>query len=241
MQVRRSLLRVVGTLGGIAYGCCSHAGALAVAPTRVELSSAHPVATMQVSNEGDRTVIIQLERMAWSQRDGEDVYTASTALVATPTVFELAPHAKQVVRVACRGESDGSEHAYRLYASEVEEPPSGGDSGVRMLVRIGVPVFAESRSTQSSIEGAVTRRNDGSVAVLLRNGGAHFKHALGLAVRDASGSIVWQAQGAAYLLASGEHRWVVDAAVAPLLNDRANRLALLTEAGPENIDWSHEP
>lgn len=240
MRWRRSIL-AVSLLGMIFLGGDALAGALSVSPMRIELSVRHPVATLEVTNEGPEPITIQLERMAWTQADGEDFYTSSAALIATPSVFELAPHAHQVLRIALRDRAGmTSERAYRLYAAEVPVLQHLATNGLQMSLRVGVPVFVEPGEGASRLEGEIIMQSDGHPAVKLRNVGNHYIRATSVEVLDTHGRALWSARAPAYLLAGGEHQWPVDAGK-PLPSDMPLRISVQTESGEQILDARRGP
>jgi fimbrial chaperone protein len=222
-------------------GGSARAGALSVSPMRIELSARHPVATLQVTNEGADAITVQLERMAWTQADGEDFYTASGALIATPSVFELAPHTHQVLRIALRDRSNlSAEHAYRLYAAEVPVIRNLAATGLQMSLRVGVPVFAESSDAESRLDGEIIIQPGGRPAVLLHNTGRHFVRAQSVEILDTHGHALWSVRVPSYLLAGGEHLWQLDLAKS-LPSDMPLRISVQTEAGEQIIDARRSP
>jgi fimbrial chaperone protein len=234
-----------GAVGGLLSSICACsalAGAISVAPIRVELSAAHPVATVEVRNDGDSTATIQLEKLAWSQTQGKDVYETTAALIATPTVFSLAPHGRQVLRVALRdSEWNRQPAAYRLYVTEVLDEQQAAGSGLQMALRLGIPVFAVPHGADAKLEGALFTQADGSTAVVLRNSGRRFTRALGIAACDSTGAVLWRTQNAAYLLAQGEHAWSVDEASSPSVQHAAQRLMVSTDGGSREIELPSSP
>lgn len=224
--------------GWFASVCASTAmaGAISVSPTRIELSPRHPIATLEVRNEAADPVTVQLERMAWTQSEGQDAYAASAELIATPPVFELAPHGSQVIRVALRpGIAASMERAYRLYACEVPAAGPPAVSGVRMALRIGVPVFAGPADSAARLAGQIQAQPDGRMAIRLQNTGGHFTRALSVALHDPAGAVVWESHSPSYLLSGGDHLWWVDHA-AKVSSSEPLRLSVVTETGTVNID-----
>ncbi len=155
--------RVCGSLLGCTVGCAAVAGAISVSPTRIELSARHPIATLEVRNEGADTITVQLERLAWTQPNGQDAYSADAALIATPTVFELAPHGSQTLRVALRdGASKSTERALSTIclrgscgAADIRRRPANGSAhrsaGVCRIGRGRIPVGGrDSRATRQT-------------------------------------------------------------------------------------------
>lgn len=234
----RAARYVACVVGGFLASCgagAALAGAISVSPTRIELSPTHPMASLELRNDGDSSVTLQIERVSWSQQGDQDVYSPSNELIATPTVFDIAPHGTQVLRIAVRGGSvAASEHAFRLYATEVSNEPQMPGAGLHMSLRIGIPVFAESPANKPRIEGALLVGGDGSTIVRLRNTGERFARALRAVILDADGTVLWQSQSPTYLLANSEHSWTATTAQA-VVPGRAQRLSIVTETGTEDI------
>ena len=225
---------------GAVVGTLAQAGSLSVSPTRIELSARHPVATLEVTNDGAGLITVQLETLAWTQAEGTDDYVENAELIATPSIFELAAHASQVLRIAVRDPAPGVGRAFRVYASEVPPARLQEGAGLQMVLRVGVPVFVEMATGSSRFRGTVLKRPDGAATLRLHNLGTRFTRVLGLELRGATGAPVWSTRSAAYLLTGGEHDWPLDdartlPAGAPL------QLSITTENGGERIDVDSIP
>jgi fimbrial chaperone protein len=216
------------------------AGALTVSPLRLELSARHPVATLDVRNEGPAPVTIQLERVAWTQPQGEDLYTASNALIATPSVFDLAPAATQTLRIALRdGAAAAGERAFRLYVRELPSSLDPDQEGLRMALRIGIPVFLEVAGTRPNIVAGIRVAAPGKLELRLRNDGPHFSRAFGLQLRDATGGLIWSEKLPTYLLAGSEHRWSIDTGTSPVNSPLT--ISIDTDAGTQHLEAPVNP
>lgn len=131
----------LGALVALCWSAVAAGTAIELNPVRLTLSHAQPVAALTVRNASEEPVVLQLKTVAWTQEDGEDRYTPSRELLATPPIFPLAPGASQTVRVGLRHAPDAQrELAYRLYLREVPGAAPDG-TGVRISLRLGVPVF----------------------------------------------------------------------------------------------------
>jgi fimbrial chaperone protein len=227
---------VVGLAGGVPV----LAAAITVSPTRIELSAHHPVATLEVRNEGDESVTMQLEKTAWTQEGGVDVYSSSAALIATPSVFELAPHGSQILRIALRDPSRTDERAYRLYADEVSVSALTS-TGLRMALRIGIPIFAVQATGMPRLNASVDADSGGGAIISLRNDGSHFARAIRVQATDPSGAVLWQSPSPTYVLAKGEHQYRVDTDAAALLRSPSLQLSIVTETGVERIEARRRP
>jgi P pilus assembly protein, chaperone PapD len=197
----------------IAFGGAAHAGSLDVNPVRIDLSAKQRVAALTVRNTGDQPTVIQLQPQAWAQHGNTDVLTPAEALIATPPIFTLAPGAAQIVRIGQRRPPDaGVEQAYRLIIQEVPPPPNPAFKGLRMALRISVPVFVAPATPPRGELAWDASLVNGKLALTATNTGNAHAHLAELRVSrpDATGAIP-VAAGATYLLPRASHTWVLDA------------------------------
>ena len=191
------------------FVCIADAGQLRVGPTRIELTRQRPVGVIEVRNDNPGPVLVQIERMLWIQRNGEDSYEPTQQLIVTPPVVQLASGAMQIVRVGLRSPpEDGRERAFRVYVREVPTPAPDGADGIQVALRVGVPVFFDLGGTDSHLHWLIQAPEAGKVRVLARNDGSHWEHVTRVEARDRkSGATVWKSAQAGYLLAAGQRVW----------------------------------
>lgn len=160
-----------------ASGMTAQAANFIVSPVRAELSSAQSSAALTVTNEtGDEPVVVELRAIAWSQKDGEDIYTPTTELIAMPPIFHVAPGGSQLIRVALRRPPAAErETAYRLILREVPPPPKPGFAGIQIALEMSLPVFAKPRApTAPALRWKLESQSDGTIGLSVRNeGSAH--------------------------------------------------------------------
>jgi fimbrial chaperone protein len=122
----------------------ARAGSFEVNPVGLTLSGTRSTGVVTVTNASDSLTVVQLEVVAWSQEKGEDVYTPSRNLLATPPIFTLPVGGQQTVRLGLMSKPDAKlETAYRLFLQEVPPPNESGVQGLQVLLRVGIPVFVE--------------------------------------------------------------------------------------------------
>ena len=127
------------------------AGTFSIAPVRIELQGAQRTAVLTVHNDDSAPLLIQMSTLAWTQPGGEENYTATHDLLATPPVFTLPPNGEQIVRVALRREPDGArELDYRLLLAEVPQPVDKNFTGLRVALRLSIPVFVKAGAPASA-------------------------------------------------------------------------------------------
>jgi fimbrial chaperone protein len=158
------------------------AGGVQVVPIRVDISAAHPIATMTVSNFNDAPMVMQLESMSWLQRDGKDQYVATDELLAVPPIFKIAPGSEQLVRVGLRQPPDPTrEWAYRLFLTEVPAPLKFAQNGIQVRLQLIVPVFVApvtKGSANLQVSGArqISDAEDDKLSfTLVNNGTVHIR------------------------------------------------------------------
>jgi fimbrial chaperone protein len=154
------------------------AGSFSVNPVRMDLSAKQPVASVTVRNDGAEATVVQLELMGWAQADNNDVYDATSELLATPPLFTVPPGGSRVVRVGLRRRPDpGHELTYRLYLQEVPPPMEPDFRGMRMTLRVGVPIFVAANSqTRPELKWSTVAEPGGKIKLsLLNSGSEHVK------------------------------------------------------------------
>lgn len=103
--------------------------------------------TVTLSDTARAPVILQAELLRWVQDlQGKPLSEPSDDLLITPPIAELRPGAKQVFRLALRGQRPAPEElAYRLILEDVTEPTADGlgkeSLGVNLRIRQDLPVL----------------------------------------------------------------------------------------------------
>lgn len=201
----------------LAFEGVGYAGSFDVSPVRAELSQAQHVAALTVRNSGREPAVIQLQATSWSQQDNHDVLTPTAELLATPPIFTLAPGASQVVRVGSHRSPDAHEEiAYRLSLQEVPPPPDPAFRGLRVALKISLPIFlVPNAPAASKLTWQAARVEGGKVRLSVRNDGAAHAHLTGLAIAArATGQRASVSDANVYVLPHSSHTWLIDAKTA---------------------------
>lgn len=182
---------------------------IAVSPIRLDLQAPKPSASLTVSNGDSSPRRFQIEVLRWTQQDGRDVFVPADELLANPPLFELAPGARQVLRVGLLGATPrDTEAAYRVYISEVPraEQPAAGQ--LRLLLRMGVPVYAVPQTGARPAWRWSARRDAGHYVIRADNSGNVHQRRQKLRVFDAdSGALLGQSDNFRDVLAGAHHEW----------------------------------
>lgn len=154
------------------------AGNFSVSPIRIDLSGAQPTAVVTVHNNDAAPLLVQAATLSWTQPAGEESYADTKDILATPTVFTLPPDGDQIVRVALRRGADASkELAYRLMLSEVPQAASENFTGLRVALRLSLPIFVKpAAEARADVAWQGNRNADGTLTVsALNKGAAHVQ------------------------------------------------------------------
>jgi fimbrial chaperone protein len=143
-------------------GGSAAASTFTVSPTQLVLSPTAPSALLTVRNESEDTVRFQLTVYSWNQTSGGAMALGPTEdVVFFPPLLSLGPKEQRQVRVGAASEFSLSERSYRIFVEELPPLSAQPDSGIRMLTKMGIPIFMQ----------PFQRRGEGSLRELgLRNG-----------------------------------------------------------------------
>jgi fimbrial chaperone protein len=187
------VLRVLLAVVQIAYAMGALAAGFQVNPIRIDLSAAHPSSVLTLSNPSQEHILVQAEAFSWRQTNGEDQLEPTTALVLNPPIFELPPNGRQLLRVGLRQRPIGGvEQTYRLWLSQLPasaahtaQAPEDTQQGVKLLLRVSLPVFAASH-TAPAAQPVWQRQSDDRLK--LSNRGQRHLQLLRLRVHDSQGT-----------------------------------------------------
>lgn len=216
-------------LGAIA---CASASSFSVSPVRATLSASQPVGSLTVRNIGAEPTVVQLEVVSWSQQDGQDLYVPTQEILATPPIFTVPAGGSQVVRVGLRRAPDAlRELTYRLFLQEVPPPPKPDFRGLRVALRVGVPVFVMPPvPAKPVLRWQAAPTSEGALKLsLINDGNVHIQIA-NFMLTPAGGASLGIQQSAAYVLPGQRRDWFVKADPFPSLGSVLH-LNAQTDAG----------
>jgi fimbrial chaperone protein len=203
------------------------ASSLQVAPISLQLGAQQSADGLWLSNTGDAPLHAQVRVFHWTQDSGGDQLEPSHGLIISPPMLQLAPGARQLVRVIRSGPPpQAREDAYRVLIDElpIEAPASaaattptaaGTKRGLQFVLRYSVPVFLAPAGTvvpAPKLDGRVVRDGEHTLLELANDGGMHAQ--LGnLVYLDAQGKRAELVPGLlGYVLAGHTMRWSLDTA-----------------------------
>lgn len=219
------------------------ASSLSVSPVHLTLSAQRPTAAINISTTDNEGHTIQLETVAWKQRHGKDIYTPTKDLLVTPPIFALQPGVTRIIRLGLRAAAPKvKESAYRLYIREVPNSPNPGFKGLRILLRIGIPVFVEpSQPGHPILDWQAQRLASGGLRIVLTNDGREHVHLANLSVSEVKGdSSLKITSGAVYLFPDQTRHWSIAPKEAASLPRKQLHLIAVTDQGQQQFHLAVE-
>ncbi|KAK6032471.1 type 1 pili usher pathway chaperone CsuC family protein [Ostertagia ostertagi] len=121
------------------------AAGLQVTPISLDIPAQEQSQAMFLSNSGKTTLRAQVRVQAWTQSGGTEKLDATREIVASPPIVEIAPGARQMVRIVrLQPAPAAQEKTYRLIIDELPGTDAAQPSaaaGLQFLLRYSVPVF----------------------------------------------------------------------------------------------------
>jgi len=187
----------------------AHAGGLNVSPIQLQLSPRTTKAMLTLRNDGAETMRYQVSATSWNQTARAELQLSpTTEIVFFPALFSLKPGEERNVRIGVGTPFGLVEKTYRVFVEELPptERPAQARSEVRVLTRVGVPVFlAPTRALdRRGIENLAARAGRASFRVS-NQGTIHFREdVVQLRGLDGAGTVLFEReQRGWYVLAGG--------------------------------------
>jgi len=147
-----------------------------VSPVSLSLSASSTSGLLTISNESDETLRFQLAAYRWSQGTGGEMELEPTDdVVLFPRLLKLEPRRERKIRIGAVAAFEASEKTYRIFVEEIPSAEnaslSSGIPGVRVLTRMGIPVFL--RPSKAQANGAIVNPGveQGRLSFQVRNNG----------------------------------------------------------------------
>ncbi|BBI99208.1 hypothetical protein FGKAn22_09010 [Ferrigenium kumadai] len=205
----KSLIAVIVCLLGLPSPARSTS--LSVTPVGAVLDARHRSIALTLQNESNEVKVIQTELVRWTQQDGNNVYAPSSDLLINPPMFTLKPGKRQVIRIGLKRKTDlKAELAYRLRLTEVPPPPKEGFTGLRIALRLDLPVYVQPKETEKNqLNWKASRNDNGEVLLTLHNMSNHHIQVKDIKMSEAAGGCQladWQPHS--FVLLAGQSRQI---------------------------------
>jgi fimbrial chaperone protein len=190
------------------------AGSLEIGPVGISMVGKERTSTVTVRNTSTDPMNLQIRTVDWVQKNGDDTYTPSQNLVASPPFFTLQPGQAQTVRVVVNKTPDSpTEIAWRLIIDELP-PPLTGATGVVVPLRALVPVFlAPSTSARPKLRWSAAS-SSGRIALDVANDGTVHDRLSDLTATSGGKTVSGPDPLFGYVLAGSTHPWALSGAAA---------------------------
>lgn len=207
LSTMRAML-VAACVYSLQFSGFAYAGSFGINPVRLDLSERQTSAVLHVQNNGDAPVTIEARNFLWAQSNGKDQMISTRDIIVTPQIFRISPGATQVLRIGALRKPDAvQEIAYRLMLEEILPPPSPDTKGVRVALRISMPVFLKPvADAKEKIDVALSMDASQQLILKLSNSGkasTHFSEILLFDEEDSGKPIAIQT-ASTYVLAGQE-------------------------------------
>jgi fimbrial chaperone protein len=182
-----------------------------VNPIQIFLSTQNPSAILTVQNTSTEPLRFQLNAFGWAQDDaGQMVLTPTTEVIFFPRLLSLVPGEQRIVRIGASVPPGPVERTYRIFVEEL--PPAFTQSApagqVRVLARMGIPIFIEPRIGRAELRLAPPTIATGRVVFELRNAGT--RHAIPQEIRvrglGPAGDALWAREPDSWYILAGDRR-----------------------------------
>jgi len=179
------------------------AGTFSVTPVRIFMSPRDRATAVTVTNDGDDELVMQADVYTWNQKaSGEDDLALSEDLILSPPILKIAPHSRQVVRLAMVSPPKGDgQHTYRMIVREIPEAhPADKQVQVQVALAFSLPVFITPPGLKRVLACSARRASADAVTVTCENNGPVYAQPREFALRGNSGTTLVSRESAAYIL-----------------------------------------
>lgn len=186
-------------------------GAFRVTPVQVRLSSSSASTLLTLTNEGTETSRFQISVFTWAQDvDGKMQLQPTEDIVFFPSLLTLEAGEERKVRLGTTVPFESVEKTYRIFFEEL--PPLEKDSTpatqIRVLTRMGVPIFLRPEKSQPQAKINMASVHDRKLSFQVANeGNVHFRTASVRVIgMDALGATVFDQQREGWYVLAGTQR-----------------------------------
>ena len=150
---------------------------LEVSPVQVFLTGRGQGALLKVRNATSEARRYQVSAVAWGQdSQGEMKLVPTKELALFPLLLTLQAGESRNIRVGATVPQTAVEQTYRVFVEELPSAPKAGEATVRVLTRVGVPVFlAPSAYRKTTRLSAPAVRGDTLGFELTNSGSVHVR------------------------------------------------------------------
>lgn len=200
---------------GLAAACVAAsplgATSLRVAPVTLDLAAPAAASSIRIWNDGPEPVTVQVRIFKWSQREGQDEFEPSDAVVVSPPFTVLQPGGENLVRVVrVSKEPVTREESYRLIVDQLPLDRTDRENEIDFVVRHSLPVFFSPENEGEPVLSWAVEQQDGGYRVTARNSGPEHVRIADLRLGNGGETTLARRPGlVGYVLGSSTMRWFI--------------------------------
>ena len=195
---------------GVAAAPDASASAFSVSPTQIFLAGRTNNTLLTLRNDSGEPLRFQLSVFAWNQsRSGEIELQPTQDVVFFPALLTLQAGEERKVRVGSTVAPGAVEKTYRIFVEELPVATEPGDvSQVKMLTKMGIPIFIRPGTESASSTMGDLAVRDGAIAFAVNNTGTvHVvPEKITLRATAADGATVFEQDVAGWYILAGGRR-----------------------------------
>jgi fimbrial chaperone protein len=206
----RSLLFAFLILAAVAAP--ASASTFNISPIRAQLDSSHPTEALTLANADDSPVVVQVHVVSWSQKDGTEQQADTRELLVTPPVLQIPANGQQIVRVALRRPPDSAQElTYRVIFEEVPQAAPADFRGLRVALRLSIPVFVAPAHGKASADLAWQSRwlPNGQLELAATNNGTGHSQIFDFEARFPGSLMPLRGRASKYVLPGSRMSWIL--------------------------------
>jgi len=212
----------------------THAGQFSVSPVRIYMAARDRATAVTLTNEGDTELVMQADIYQWKQTpDGQDDLQLSEDMILSPPILKLAPHSRQVVRLAMlRPVLRGAQQTYRLIVREIPEAQTSDNTvTLQIAMAFSLPVFISPPGTKRDLQCTTERGLANGIRALCENKGNAYAQPTGFVLKGMSGARLAGSESGGYVLPGIQRRFDLSAPTGDRIPPGAAQLVVREDNG----------
>lgn len=178
----------LASLACLAAAAPLSAQAIGIAPVGISLAPGETTTVVRITNRDTAPAAVQVRPYAWDQGDGSDRLSATSLLLVSPPITTIAPGQTQIVRLLLKSPAADKETSYRILFDQI--PTAATPGGVRIALRISIPVFAlPAQTVRSKLTWQATATAPGEAELVVSNAGNRHARLSALRITAGKGAI----------------------------------------------------
>jgi fimbrial chaperone protein len=201
----------------LCLGGTAQASAFTVNPIKITLAGKDQSALLSLQSQSSEELRFKVAVKEWSQNpQGEMQLKDTKDVVVFPALLTLAAKEERKLRIGATVPAGAVEKTYRVFVEELpalRAPQSETKSEVKVLTKMGIPIFIRPAKPQASGVVADMATAKGKLAFTVKNTGNVYFLVQSVKVKavDAAGATTFERSVEGwYLLAGGTRVWELD-------------------------------